>query len=134
MTRDYGGRRILEILWWSFVAGAVLVVLLVAFVLAPRPGEAPPWADVLLAGGITAAFPAWLYRRRYTERTPGAGGDGLKDIQARMFVGLALAELPMYVGLVHYILTGEWNGIAVLTIVTVWLMAMFHPSRLMGDG
>lgn len=135
MSASDGGRRILEILWWSFVAGAVLVVLVVAFILKPIQGAAPAWADFLLAGGIAAAIPAWLLRRRYSERAPGAAGpDHLREVQTRMFIGLTLSEFPMYVGLVHYILTGQVNGIAVLTIVTVWLMAMFHPSRLTEDS
>lgn len=132
MRSETGPRRILEILWWSFVAGAVLLVLVVAFVLEPLAGAAPPWADFLLVGGIAAAVPAWLLRRRISERGSGAAEpENLREVQARMFIGLALAELPMYVGLVHYIFTGQVNGIAVLTIVTVWLMAMFHPARLL---
>jgi hypothetical protein len=135
VSPENGPRRILEILWWSFVAGAVVLVLVVAFVLTPLAGAAPPWADFLLVGGIAAAVPAWLLRRRYAERGHGAGGpENLRGVQRQMFVGLTLAELPMYVGLVHYIFTGQVNGIAVLTIVTVWLMAMFHPSRLTGEG
>jgi len=132
MSATDGSHRILEILWWSFVVGAILVVLVVAFVLVPLTGAAPPWADFLLAAGIAAAVPAWLLRRRISERGSGAAEpENLREVQARMFIGLALAEFPMYVGLAHYIFTGQVNGIAVLTIVTVWLMAMFHPSRLL---
>jgi len=135
VSPESGPRRILEILWWSFVAGAVLVVLVVALVLRPLQVAAPAWADLLLAAGIAAAIPAWLLRRRYTERARGAGGpENLPEVQRQMFIGLTLAELPMYVGLAHYIFTGQVNGIAVLTIVTVWLMAMFHPSPLLGDA
>ena len=48
-----------------------------------------------------------------------------------MFVGLTVAELPMYAGLVHYILTGQAIGITILTLISLALMLLFHPSRIL---
>ena len=77
MSATDGSHRILEILWWSFVAGAILVVLVVAFVLVPLTGAAPPWADFLLAAGI-AAFVSAVRTRRSPPVDGAAGRRALK--------------------------------------------------------
>jgi hypothetical protein len=132
--------RILELLWWSFMACAIVVPVLVALTIHPNPAAAPTWAEAAFTGGLLASLPVWLVKRHFDQRlrTPAFTAlpeqERLRRFQVAMFVGLAVAELPLYAGLAHYILTGQAIGMTILTLISLSLMLLFHPSRLARAG
>ncbi len=85
-----------RVVFWVIVA-CVLVLLVVGLLL---PGEARGefgWLTALVAGlGVIVAAVSWRIRRR-----PLRGDDGpalARSYLARMYLGIALAEIPVAVG------------------------------------
>lgn len=128
--------RVLELLWWAFLASA-LVIPVVAGLLLPPQSEPPAWAQVLFLVGLAASLPPWLVKRHFDERMAQAAfrtlpeRERLRMVQVVMIVGLAASEFPMYAGVAHYLVSGQVIGITILTLISVALMLLFHPSRIL---
>jgi len=128
--------RAMELLWWAFLASALLIPAAVGLALQPQAGEPPPWAQALFLAGLAASLPPWLVKRHFDERLQQPAfralpeGERLGTIQLVMILGLAAAELPMYAGVAHYLVSGQVIGITILTLISLALMLLFHPSRI----
>lgn len=128
--------RALELLWWAFLAGAILVPALIGVVVAPLSDAPRGWAEPLFLAGLAGSLPAWLVKRRFDERMQQPAfralpeAERLRKLQRAMFLGLSAAELPMYAGVAHYLLSGQVIGITILTLISLALMLLFHPSRI----
>ena len=128
---------VLEFLWWVFLASALLIPVVVGVALPPASGAPPPWAEALFLAGLAASLPAWLLKRHFDNhlQRPAfrtlAQPERLGKVQQVMFLGLAAAELPMYAGLAHYLFSGQVIGATILTLITLALMLLFHPSRIL---
>lgn len=128
--------RSLELLWWAFLAGALIIPVAVGFALEPA-GNPPPWAEALFLGGLAASLPAWLVKRHFDERMGQPAfralpeAERLRAVQLAMLLGLAAAELPMYAGIGHYLVSGQVIGVTILTLISLALMLLFHPSRIL---
>ncbi|HET9699333.1 MAG TPA: hypothetical protein VFP70_00275 [Burkholderiales bacterium] len=128
--------RLLEALWWAFLASALAIPVLIGLALTPQ-AEAPAWAQALFLGGLVASLPPWLVKRHFDERMGQAAFRGLPEgerrraVQVVMIVGLAISEFPMYAGVAHYLVSGQAIGITILTLISVALMLLFHPSRIL---
>jgi hypothetical protein len=126
----------MELLWWAFLASALLIPLVIGLALQPLPGSAPRWAEAVFLAGLAASLPAWLLKRHFDERLQQAAfralpeAERLGTIQVVMILGLAAAELPMYTGVAHYLVSGQVIGITILTLISLALMLLFHPSRI----
>jgi hypothetical protein len=136
MTHQPPPLRTLELLWWAFLASALLIPLAVGLLLEPA-GDPPPWSETLFLAGLAASLPAWLVKRHFDARLADPAfralpdGDRLGTVQQAMILGLAAAELPMYAGVGHYLFSGQVIGITILTLISLALMLLFHPSRIL---
>jgi hypothetical protein len=128
--------RLLELLWWAFLASALAIPIVVGLVLTPQ-SEPPAWAQALFFAGLVASLPPWLVKRHFDERMgqPAFRGlpepERLRTAQVVMIVGLAISEFPMYAGVAHYLVSGQVIGITILTLISLALMLLFHPSRIL---
>ncbi|HEX9181239.1 MAG TPA: hypothetical protein VF859_12630 [Burkholderiales bacterium] len=129
-------QRLLELLWWVFLASALAIPAIIGLTLTPQ-SEAPAWAQALFLAGLVASLPPWLVKRHFDERMgqPAFRGlpepERLRTVQVVMIVGLAISEFPMYAGVAHYLVSGQVIGITILTLISLALMLLFHPSRIL---
>lgn len=135
MQANQAGVHGLELIWRGMIAGAIVVPVLVGMTI-PAGSGGSAIGEALFLAALVASLPAWLVKRHFDARIgspefralPPEGKLG--RVRTAMIIGLALAELPMYVGLAHYLVTGQVIGITILTMITAALMLLFHPSRI----
>ena len=129
--------RTLELLWWAFLAGAILVPALIGLAIPPLADAPPAWAEPLFLAGLAGSLPAWLVKRRFDGRMQQPvfrslpEPERLRTVQGAMFLGLAAGELPMYAGVAHYLISGQVIGVTILTLISLSLMLLYHPSRIL---
>jgi hypothetical protein len=128
--------RLLEVMWWAFLGSALAIPVIIGLALTPQ-AEAPAWTQALFFAGLVASLPPWLVKRHFDERLGQPAfralsePERLRTVQVVMIVGLAISEFPMYAGVAHYLVSGQVIGITILTLISVALMLLFHPSRIL---
>lgn len=129
--------RTLELLWWVFLAGALLIPVAIGLAVPPLADVPSGWAEPLFLAGLAGSLPAWLVKRRFDDRMRQPDfrsrpePERLSAVRVAMFLGLAMAELPMYAGVAHYLFSGQVIGVTILTLISLALMLLYHPSRIL---
>lgn len=120
----------LRVLWGAALSGIVAVPLAVALAFRPA-GAVPACAGVLLWAGVLSAIASWpaIARfRRALEKTPRTAAD-LARLREALLLALALADLPVALGIAHYALSGDVRVLAGLALLSLILAFALRPPE-----
>jgi hypothetical protein len=123
------------ILWVSTLVG-VIMILVVALAFVPvedaMPAEEISW---LLYLGFFMALPAIVMIKRQRDRAEDAlrmrhqdDQDLQQDLSLNM-ISYALAEAPVFAGIVYYMLSGDKQGLFLLAGISLLLLLWAKPRR-----
>jgi len=124
----------LNMIWASMLASPIMIALPVHF-FAGMAGIGGLAADTdiwFLAGGLAAAIISLPMMRRFREAVTlprGMPRDAAywQRVTAAMMPGMAVAELPFFIGFAGYLAGGFVETGAILLIVTLALQTRFKP-------
>lgn len=115
--------------WQSLIFCLALVMMTGLLQVTPL---APGWGPFIFGAGLLLIAPALYARSRYRAllAAPRWRQDeaAWNELRRWFFIGLAIADVPALLGLVHFLLTGDGDALTALAAITCVLVYLFRPS------
>lgn len=127
--------QVLGIIWASMMVSPLLIAAVVYFGAADMAGIGglpAGYEGWFLAGGLTSGLATLPMLRRFRQAAEQPRGtprdsEDWQRVSAAMMTGLAVAELPFFVGFTGYLVGGYTQAGVILLIVTAVLQSRFKP-------
>jgi hypothetical protein len=130
------GLRRLSRFWWLLGLQVVTFPVIVVIVVhkANIAIEPSGFVPMLFAAGLVAGLPAMLlaprFREqvRYLQRQPQVTEFDVQGALQKMLVGIGLADVPAMIGIVLYVLGGEFWQAVMLFLLSFLLVVFYRPA------
>ncbi|MEH6688141.1 MAG: hypothetical protein V7693_12880 [Halopseudomonas sabulinigri] len=127
--------RTLRTVWRMQTASALLIPVIVVWLMGDWNGVFEAAAIPLFTVAMASLFVTLWRFRRYKRALIQAEGLGNDDgaqaawsvLHREQMFGLLAAELPGFIGVFHFLCTGEWIPLLLLVIVSLGAMLLYRP-------
>ncbi|MEH6493931.1 hypothetical protein [Halopseudomonas sp.] len=127
--------RTLRTVWRMQSASALLIPIIVVWVMGDWDGVFQSAALPLFTLAMVSLFVTLWRFRRYKLALIQAEALGNEEgakaawsvLHREQMLGLLAAELPGFIGVIHFFCTGEWIPLLLLVLVSLGAMALYRP-------